>query len=102
MFNLVSNAVKNSSTEKPINLSFILEPNCLKVVVEDFGVGIPPSIIFKLGKPFIYDNKISASQGTGLGLFIVTNIVQAHKGQISFHTHENFGTTVCVQLPLEN
>ncbi|MCP4154295.1 MAG: HAMP domain-containing histidine kinase [bacterium] len=47
-------------------------------------------------EPFATANKI---KGTGLGLFIVKNIVEAHKGEISFETSSG-GTAFYIRIPV--
>jgi signal transduction histidine kinase len=62
----------------------------------DQGIGIPEDMIRKLGEPF-YTTK---AKGTGLGLMITHNILEAHNGSIHFSSVVGNGTTVHVELPL--
>jgi len=59
------------------------------VKISDTGVGIPPEIIPNLFKPFI----TSKSDGNGLGLSIVKEIIQAHQAGIFIETAVGEGTT---------
>ncbi|MCP4217881.1 MAG: HAMP domain-containing histidine kinase, partial [bacterium] len=63
--------------------------------VKDHGPGIPPEIKDTLFEPFATANK---HKGTGLGLFIVKNIVEAHKGTVSFETGPQ-GTEFFIRIP---
>ena len=98
IFNLLSNATRYSPNETPIYLSFNLEPGYFRIIVEDFGPGIPQNILFSIGKPFIQSDTVYSTAGTGLGLYIVKNIVQAHQGHFLVVTGSS-GTTICVCFP---
>ena len=94
--NLVSNAIKNSSEESAIEITVTYEMGLLKLIVTDNGVGIPFKHLTNLFQPFSHKSSKYSVSGTGLGLFIVKQIVLAHKGTLIFQTQENFGTTICV------
>lgn len=64
----------------------------------DSGNGIPREIQDNLFDEFVSKGK---KHGTGLGLAIVKKIVEAHKGQISFETTAEVGTTFDVKIPLQ-
>jgi two-component system NtrC family sensor kinase len=66
------------------------------VEISDTGNGIAPKMRAKLFEPFHTTKK----QGTGLGLFISYNIVEAHNGQISVSSEEGEGTTFRILLPV--
>lgn len=62
----------------------------------DQGSGIPQERLVKLGEPF-YSTK---EKGTGLGLMVSHNIIQAHKGSIRIDSELGKGTTVVITLPM--
>lgn len=101
--NLVSNAIKYSKENTQIMLG--CEPKQAEVVfyVKDNGVGIPlhqQSQIFN--KFFRAENVLTMhTDGTGLGLYIVKAIVEAHGGKIWFESVENKGTTFFFSLPIK-
>ncbi|MBD3378005.1 PAS domain S-box protein [candidate division KSB1 bacterium] len=64
----------------------------------DTGSGIPQDIQEKIFEPFFTTK--AEGQGTGLGLPIVKDIVEKHKGQIKILSEQGKGTTVTVSLPL--
>lgn len=100
--NLLSNAVKYSHPGGKIVLKINKEKDSIKITVSDTGVGIPKyqqSKIFT--KLFRADNaaKIDPS-GTGLGLYIVSEIVSHSGGKVWFESKENQGTTFYITYPL--
>jgi PAS domain S-box-containing protein len=98
--NLCSNAIKNSSEESVIEITVTYEIGLLKLIVTDTGVGIPIKHLTNLFQPFSHKSSKYSVSGTGLGLFIVKQIVLAHKGTLIFQTQENYGTTICVSFPI--
>lgn len=70
------------------------------IEIEDTGRGIPPEHLAHVFDPFFTTKHSSAfSAGTGLGLTIVHQIVQEHRGDIQIQSTEGLGTTVRIQLP---
>jgi signal transduction histidine kinase len=66
--------------------------------VRDNGPGIPAEAAKKVFEPFFTTK--DPSQGTGLGLFVVRNIVEEHQGKISLLRNGSAGATFRIQLPL--
>ncbi len=100
--NLLSNAIKYSHPGGKIVLKVREENNLIGISISDTGVGIPEyqkSKVFT--KLFRADNaaKIDPS-GTGLGLYIVSEIVSHSGGKVWFESSENKGTTFFVAYPL--
>jgi len=69
-----------------------------RVIVKDFGVGMPSEILARAFDP-LFTTK-SSSGHTGLGLSTVFAIVRAHDGFLFAESHPGKGTTVSVYLPL--
>lgn len=70
----------------------------IRIVFEDTGAGMSPERVEQLFEPF----SRSTSGGTGLGLSIVYQIIRDHSGTINVSSIEGEGTTITVELPLEN
>jgi PAS domain S-box-containing protein len=74
-----------------------IEGNYWVFKIKDTGVGIDPKFISRIFDPF-YTTKTKA-QGTGLGLAMVYNIVQQHRGFIDVDSQPGVGTTFSIYLP---
>ena len=74
---------------------------CVMSVADD-GVGIPPEDIDKVFEPFYStgDRSVDDEGGSGLGLTICQEIVQAMNGEIDVHSRLGEGTTFTITLPL--
>jgi signal transduction histidine kinase len=92
--NLIDNAIKYSTENKKIIVrSYLRDDGQVETTVQDFGIGIPNSIIGNLFEKF-YRNHRSKAQvgGTGLGLYLSKAIVSAHGGQIWVKSKEGEGS----------
>lgn len=96
--NLLENAAKFSPAKTPIRLTFQGGLRYLKVILTDQGVGIAKRELSKIGKG-IYQKLKNSESGMGLGLFLVKNIVELHRGTFKIRSKLNQGTTVEVKLP---
>ncbi len=99
--NLISNAVKYSDEETEVTLTGELDNRYLKISVTDNGFGIEEEDIpFLFDKFFRVRNKRTRYiMGTGLGLPIVKQIIDAHNGLIKVESEANKGSTFSVFLP---
>jgi two-component system, OmpR family, sensor histidine kinase VicK len=105
IFNLLDNASK--FTEKgEINLSIEksnYDNNYAKITIQDTGIGIDSEILPRLFEKFA----TKSDRGTGLGLYISKNIVEAHGGKIwtdknNNNTNDSKGAVFVFTLPLTN
>lgn len=101
--NLYSNATKYTREEGTVHLGFARKDDSIIITVADNGMGIPAEDQDEIfSKLFRASNAVrDVPDGTGLGLYIVHEAVSVLKGNISFTTTENIGTTFQVVLPLE-
>ncbi len=101
--NLIDNAVKYSKQGGTIEVSCLQNEDGIMLSVKDNGIGIPlkqQDRIFE--KFFRADNVVQyETGGTGLGLYIVKAIIEAHGGKIWFESDENEGTTFYAELPVK-
>jgi len=97
--NLFDNAVKHAPNSK-ITISLRHSKDHVNVAFADRGPGIPPEHLPFLFERFYRVPNRSSKRGTGLGLFICKQIVQAHHGHISVETAPGKGTAFCIDLPV--
>ncbi|MCP5047872.1 MAG: sensor histidine kinase [bacterium] len=99
--NLLQNAVKYCAEEKNIKVRLYREKEQAVLEVEDRGIGIASKDIPLLFKRFsrIPDDRVNATEGSGLGLFLVHHAVEAHNGHIDVISTVGKGTTFRVYFP---
>jgi two-component system sensor histidine kinase VicK len=93
--NLVDNAIKYSNTSKIVKIeSYLNKEGLVETTIQDFGLGIPTSILPNLFTKF-YRNHRDRAQigGTGLGLYLSKAIVAAHGGNLWVRSREGEGST---------
>jgi len=103
MQNLVDNALKYTPERGRIEINIDVDKEFFKVSVKDNGVGIPEKDKQKLFSKFFRAANVIRMQteGSGLGLFIVKNIINKHGGVIFVDSQEGRGTDVHFTLPLK-
>ena len=76
----------------------------LQISVKDTGIGVPPEVTKKIfTKFFRADNAMKiAPNGSGLGLYIVKNIIKRHGGEIWVESELNRGSTFYFIIPLDS
>ena len=99
--NLISNSLKFTPSGGTIKIS--AKPAIGNVIfsVSDTGVGIPKDKQTLLFSKFGQLKSAHGSNGTGLGLYIVKGIIEAHGGTITLESDEGKGTSITCTLPLE-
>ncbi len=96
--NLFDNAIKYAPGSK-ITISLQVKDNLQIITFSDSGPGIPPEHIPFLFERFYRVPGQFSKSGTGLGLFICQQIIQAHHGRISVKTAPGKGTAFRIELP---
>lgn len=97
--NLLVNAINYTEAGGTIAFTLHWEAEHAVISVVDSGVGIPATMLPHIFDPFFRAN-LGTQRGTGLGLTISREIVQAHGGEISAQSQHGKGTTITVRLPL--
>ncbi|NBI29916.1 sensor histidine kinase [Chengkuizengella marina] len=98
--NLLDNAIKFSNTEASIEVTAEENNNNeIEVCIKDHGIGIENNKLEKIKEKFY---QVDANkEGTGIGLAVVQQLVQLHKGRLSIISKWSQGTEVTVVLPKE-
>ncbi len=101
LLNLADNAMKYTPADGKIKASIGKDHGCVRIVVEDNGMGISPEDIPHIFDRFYRANKAGAtnSTGSGLGLSICQWIVKAHHGTITVESELQKGSVFIVILP---
>jgi signal transduction histidine kinase len=102
--NLIDNACKYSGDSKKIEVSLTSNGSENIITVRDFGIGIKEEEQEKIFSQFYRagDGLTQKVKGSGIGLTIVKQIVDAHQGHIDLVSEPGKGSTFIVALPLED
>ena len=102
--NLLDNAVKYSAGKKEVVVRVYSHQEQLVISVQDFGIGIEPQEIDRVFERFYRggDQLTRAVRGSGLGLTLVKQITEAHRGTVIVESEPGKGSTFSIRLPLEN
>jgi signal transduction histidine kinase len=102
--NLVDNAIKYSGASRMIGVSARLEEQSLAIAVRDSGIGIKREDVPRLFERFYRagDELTRTVKGSGLGLTLVKEIVEAHRGRIQVESEPGKGSTFTIRLPLRH
>ena len=99
LLNLVDNAIKYSSPDKPITIKSFTKEKSVFVEISDRGVGIPLQQQARIFERFYrLDEARNRAEGTGLGLSIVKTLVEGMGGKISVQSQLNQGTTFTLKF----
>ena len=100
--NILDNAVKYSGESREIDFRAFAENYELVVAVKDFGIGIDQEEIEQIFERFYRsgDELTRAVKGSGLGLTLVKQIVEAHRGTIQVESEPGSGSIFFIRLPI--
>lgn len=102
--NLLDNAAKYSKDEKHIRLIAQTEKDHVTIKVVDYGIGIEAKEIPKLFDKFyrIEPSKGKTIPGSGIGLTLVKEIIEAHGGHIEVESDVGKGSTFTLVIPINS
>ncbi len=94
------NVLKNAIESREKNLKINIETKCSKkyfeIIISDNGMGFNMKEFNKIKEPF-YTTKLN---GTGLGVSLIHEIIEAHNGRVIYNSVQKKGTTVTLKLPM--
>jgi signal transduction histidine kinase len=100
--NLIGNAVKFNKEGGSVTIEAAKKKDMVEICVSDTGIGIPKNKLSKIfGLLYQVDSSMTRSYGgTGMGLAIVKEIVEAHGGKIEVESEPGNGSRFCFTLPI--
>jgi signal transduction histidine kinase len=100
--NLIDNAIKYSGDSRKVVVGVSVEGQSLAIAVRDFGVGIKKEDIDRVFERFFRggDELTRTVKGSGLGLTLVKEIVEAHRGRVQVESEPGKGSVFSILLPL--
>ena len=104
--NLITNAIKHGSGNDPVDVALWIDEDALHFRVHNSGDVIPADLIPHIFNPMARfsekgTNEYGPQAGVGLGLYIASQIVDAHGGQIQVSSTEESGTEFLVTIVLQ-
>jgi signal transduction histidine kinase len=102
--NYVSNALKFSRAEQPVDVRVQTEERGARVSVHDDGAGIPLEDQPRIWERFYQADRVDVQSGSqvgfGIGLYVSRAIIEGHHGHVGIESAPGRGTTVWFTLPL--
>jgi len=100
--NLIDNAIKYSKADGTVEIGYEKNDHEVIFAIKDQGIGIPLEQQNRMFEKFFRASNVTIhdTDGTGLGIYIVRAIVEAHGGKIWFKSNENVGSTFYFSLPV--
>ncbi|MBR5899521.1 MAG: response regulator [Muribaculaceae bacterium] len=100
--NLISNAIKFTPANGQVTISTATKNKRFILTVQDNGCGISTHDLPYIFDAFYQGNSNSRSMGTGIGLSLVKQLVEAMNGTVAVESGENNGTKFTVNLPISH
>jgi PAS domain S-box-containing protein len=101
--NLIDNAMKYTPVAGEVTVSLKCGKKEIELSVKDTGVGVPKDQQNRVFTKFFRGVNVirMETDGSGLGLYITKNIIEAHGGKIWFESEEGKGSTFYFSIPLK-
>ncbi|MBE7558124.1 GHKL domain-containing protein [bacterium] len=94
--NLIRNALEAMPAGGELAIRLEQGEDHVTLCFDDTGEGIPPEALDKVFEPYF----TTKARGTGLGLFMVRNVIEEHRGEVEIESRPGAGTSVRVTLPV--
>ena len=105
ILNLLSNSIKYGKENGIIEVYiYKTNLNTIAISIKDDGIGIPKEMKQKIFNRFLkVDNSLSRkTEGSGIGLSLVKQLIEIHKGTIRINSNLNHGTEFIITFPTED
>lgn len=102
LYNLAQNAIKYSPRGGPVTVRIEQQGDQVVIQVKDHGIGIPEAAQSQIFQRFYRASNAIQQHigGTGIGLYLVKEIVTRHGGTVAVSSMEGYGSTFTITLPL--
>ena len=98
LINAIKNAKEAIEKDGIIKISSKVKKRFYEITIIDNGSGMDSETLRQIGTPFYTTKK----EGTGLGVCLSKEIIEAHGGIIKYKSKKNQGTTLIIKIPLVN
>lgn len=98
-FNLLDNAAKHGGSGEKIDTSVTFDKDWVIIQIRDYGPGIPEADLGFVKQKFYKGS--SQARGSGIGLAIANEVINAHNGELIIGNADPKGTLVTVKLPIK-
>ncbi len=95
LLNILTNSIHAMNSKGIIRIETYKDLDDIYITISDNGCGIPEDLVDKIFDPFYTSRK----SGTGMGLYIVQEIVKKHQGSLKVFSEVNLGTIFTIRLP---
>ncbi|MBE6159723.1 MAG: HAMP domain-containing histidine kinase [Lactobacillales bacterium] len=95
LINLIKNSIESIGSNGLIKINLNKTKNSLEIKIEDNGIGMDKDELKRISEPFF----TTKENGTGLGVFLSKQIVEAHNGTIKYTSKKYVGTKTTIKLP---
>ena len=102
LMNILDNAMKFSTSDEVIYVEIGESVQMLSLVIKDSGCGIEPEKIEKVFRKYVRTENGNTVPGSGIGLFMVRHIIEAHNGVVTVQNRKSRGCQVTICLPFDH
>ncbi|MEE8403256.1 MAG: ATP-binding protein [Candidatus Hydrothermarchaeaceae archaeon] len=101
-YNILENAVKFNETSGEVTVKVRSDEEFVEISVEDTGIGISKEHLCRIFETFyqVDSSTTRKYKGTGMGLAVTKDIIEAHGGKITIDSKLSDGTTVTFNVPV--
>lgn len=103
-YHLLSNSIKYSKVNGRVEVSTTISGNLVYIKIKDYGVGIKEEDLSKIFDKFymVDAGPNRTTRGTGIGLYLVRELINLHYGNVQVESTYGKGTTFTIKLPLSS
>ena len=95
LINIIKNSIESIEYNGLLNIYVKQTKTNIKINIEDNGIGMDKEELNKIKEPFFS----TKNKGTGLGVYLSNQIIEAHEGKIEYISKKNIGTKTIITLP---